>query len=98
MNGRRLAHVVAASLAVLSTTACASAVVPPGAADTGAAEVPFTMQPPVPRGGLAGGFGLEHIERDTAGAYVCVLRRGDDLASLRARFSPRTQEAESPST
>ena len=24
-----------------------------------------------------------HISRDQAGAYICVLRRGDDLAALR---------------
>lgn len=80
----RLVHVVAVSLVMLSLTACTSR-----AADAPAPEpIPFTMQPDVPRSGLSGGFGVDHIALDSDGIYLCVLRRGDDLASLRARFNP----------
>ena len=32
--------------------------------------------------------GIDHLERDATGSYVCVLRRAGDLAALRASVAP----------
>jgi hypothetical protein len=69
---------------VLATTACAG-----GTADSPVITEPepisFTMQvAPWEEGGW------DHVVYDDSGRYLCVLLRGDDLAGLRARYSPRS--------
>lgn len=52
------------------------------------AKIPFTMQAPVASLTDTGEVSvLDHIVLDDVGVYLCVLRRGDDLASLRSRFN-----------
>lgn len=80
MAGRRA---LVAAVMMLTTAACAGAPPTPDPA-----AVPFTMQPQVPRLGAApAGFDVDHVTVDGSGAYVCVLRRGNDLAGLRARYN-----------
>jgi hypothetical protein len=38
---------------------------------------------------LLGGLITDHVVRDGEGAYFCVLRRSNDLASLRRGFNGR---------
>lgn len=87
---RQPARVVAiVGIVVLTLTACAGA---PASAPvaTPPAKIPFTMQAPVTSFTDTRGISiLDHIVLDDAGVYLCVLRRGDDLASLRGQFNPR---------
>lgn len=87
---RQPAPVVAiVGIVVLTLTACAGT----PASDPVAApptKIPFTMQAPVTSSTDTRGISvLDHIVLDDAGVYLCVLRRGDDLATLRGRFNPR---------
>lgn len=82
------AQVVAiVSSAMLATTACAGTPAPESV-DAPPAKIPFTMQAPVASLTDTGEVSvLDHIVLDDVGVYLCVLRRGDDLASLRSRFN-----------
>ena len=76
--------------ALLTVTLAACAGEPSTAPVSATTAVPFTMQPTVTAiGGGTGYPGVDHITVDETGGYLCVLRRGDDLAALRGRFIER---------
>lgn len=75
----------------LTTTAPTTSVPPAAASETPSTTVPASSSVTVV---VAAGDEVyldtssgQLIHRDGAGAYICVLRRGDDLADLRAGFT-----------
>lgn len=89
---RPAATAVAVALLVV-TAACAAGPARPVAspsveapASSSVTTIPFTMQPAITDLGI---LAVDHITVDDQGAYVCVLRRGNDLASLRAQYIVR---------
>ena len=84
-----LARAAGLGLTMVLTAACAGSSVVAQESEP-PATVPFTMQQPLSGTrdrGFVGLLDVDHITLDPSGVYLCVLRRNDDLASLRAQFN-----------